>query len=62
MPIEEWEQEYAALKADREGEYSKLKEARTEIGELQKIRKCVEIARRADQPELIHTKRQEQER
>lgn len=62
LPIEEWEQEYAALKADREGEYSKLKEARTEIGELQKIRKCVEIARRADQPELIHTKRQEQER
>ena len=64
LPIAEWEQEYADLKEQRDGEYGKLKEARAEVGELQKIRKCVEIARRADQPEQTqnHTKRQEQER
>ena len=37
---------------------------RAEVAELQKIRKCVEIALRADQPEQTQsrTKRQEQER
>ena len=62
LPISEWEQEYAALKEQRDGEYGKLKEARAAVGELQKIRKCVEIARRADQPEQIHTKRQDLDR
>ena len=62
LPIAEWEQEYADLKEQRDGEYGKLKEARAEVGELQKIRKCVEIARRADQPEQIHTKRQDLDR
>ena len=64
MPIVEWEQEYAALKEQRDGEYGKLKEARAEVGELQKIRKCVDIALRADQPEQTQTrtKRHEQER
>ncbi len=64
LPIEEWEQEYAALKAEREGEYSKLKEARTEIGELQKIRRCMDIALKAEQPERTQTrtKQHEQER
>ena len=62
LPITEWEQEYADLKEQRDGEYGKLKEARAEVGELQKIRKCVEIARRADQPEQIHTKRQDLDR
>ena len=49
--LSQWEQEYADLKEQRDGEYGKLKEARAEVGELQKIRKCVDIARRADQPE-----------
>ncbi len=62
LPIAEWEQEYADLKEQRDGEYGMLKEARAEVGELQKIRKCVEIARRADQPEQIHTKRQDLDR
>ena len=62
LPITEWEQEYADLKEQRDGEYGKLKEARAEVGELQKIRKCVEIARRADQLEQIHTKRQDLDR
>ena len=37
---------------------------RAEVAELQKIRKCVDIALKAEQPEQTqnHTKRQEQER
>lgn len=44
LPIAEWKKEYAALKEQRETEYTKLKEARTEVAELQNIRKCVDIA------------------
>ena len=64
LPIAEWEQEYADLKTQRESDYTKLKETRAEVAELQKIRRCVEIALRADQPEQTQsrTKRQEQER
>ena len=62
MPISEWEQEYAVLKGQRDSDYGKLKEARAEVGELQKIRKCVDVALRADQPEQSRTKRHEQER
>ena len=64
MPIAEWEQEYADLKTQREAEYDTLKETRAEVAELQKIRKCVDIALRADQPEQAQTrtKRHEQER
>ena len=64
LPIAEWEQEYADLKEQRDGEYGKLKEARAEVGELQKIRRCVDIALKAEQPERTQTrtKRHEQER
>ena len=64
LPIAEWEQEYADLKTQRDGDYTKLKETRAEVAELQKIRRCVDIALRADQPEQMQsrTKRQEQER
>ena len=43
---------------------TKLKDTRAEVAELQKIRRCVDIALRADQPEQTQsrTKRQEQER
>ncbi|MFQ6968826.1 MAG: hypothetical protein ACLRR0_10215 [Subdoligranulum sp.] len=60
----EWEQEYADLKAQRDSDYTKLKDTRTEVAELQKIRRCVDIALRADQPEQTQTrtKRHEQER
>ena len=51
LPISAWEKEYTALKAQREAEYDTLKETRAEVAELQKIRKCVDIALRADQPE-----------
>ena len=64
LPISEWKQEYADLKAQRDIDYTKLKAARAEVAELQKIRKCVDIALKAEQPEQTqnHTKRQEQER
>ena len=51
LPISAWEKEYTALKAQREAEYDTLKDTRAEVAELQKIRRCVDIALRADQPE-----------
>ena len=64
MPIAEWEQEYADLKTQRDSDYTKLKETRADVSELQKIRKCVDIALCADQPEQTQNraKRHEQER
>ena len=64
LPIAEWEQEYADLKTQRDSDYTKLKDTRAEVAELQKIRKCVDIALKAEQPEQTQnrTKRQEQER
>ena len=64
LPIAEWEQEYADLKTQRDSDYTKLKAARAEVGELQKIRRCVDIALKAEQPERTQTrtKRHEQER
>ena len=51
MPIAEWEQVYADLKTQRDSDYTKLKETRAEVAELQKIRNCVDIALKAEQPE-----------
>ena len=64
FPTSVWEQEYADLKTQRDSDYTKLKDTRAEVAELQKIRKCVDIALRADQPEQTQnrTKRHEQER
>ena len=64
LPIAEWEQEYADLKTQRDSDYTKLKDTRAEVAELQKIRKYVDIALRADQPEQTQNraKRHEQER
>ena len=64
LPISEWKKEYATLKAQNETEYAKLKETRAEVAELQKIRRCVDIALKAEQPEQTQsrTKRHEQER
>ena len=56
LPIAEWEQEYADLKTQRDSDYTKLKETRAEVAELQKIRKCVDIALRADQPEQTQSR------
>ena len=56
LPISAWEKEYTALKAQWEAEYDTLKETRAEVAELQKIRKCVDIALRADQPEQTQSR------
>ena len=56
LPISAWEKEYAALKAQREAEYAKLKGTRSDLSELQNIRRCVDIALRADQPEQTQTR------
>lgn len=62
--ISKWKQEYADLKEQRDTDYTKLKATRAEVAELQKIRKCVDIALKAEQPEQTQnrTKRHEQER
>ncbi len=56
LPIAEWEQEYADLKTQRDSDYTKLKDTRAEVAELQKIRRCVDIALRADQPEQMQSR------
>ena len=64
LPISKWKQEYADLKEQRDTDYTKLKATRAEVAELQKIRKCVDIALKAEQPEQTQNraKRHEQER
>lgn len=62
LPISEWEQEYATLSGQRTAEYAKLKETRAEVAELHNIRKCVDIALKADQPEQTRAKRHDLER
>ena len=59
LPISEWEKEYATLSGQRTAEYTKLKETRAEVAELHNIRKCVDIALKADQPEQTRTKQHE---
>ena len=62
LPISEWEKEYATLSGQRTAEYTKLKETRAEVAELHNIRKCVDIALKADQPEQTRTKQHDLER
>ena len=56
LPISAWEKEYTALKTQRDSDYTKLKDTRAEVAELQKVRKCVDIALRADQPEQTQSR------
>ena len=49
-------QEYADLKTQRDSDYTKLKNTRAEVAELQKSRRCVDIALRADQPEQTQSR------
>ena len=62
LPISEWEKEHATLSGQRTAEYTKLKETRAEVAELHNIRKCVDIALKADQPEQTRAKRHDLER
>ena len=56
LPISKWKQEYADLKEQRDTDYTKLKATRAEVAELQKIRKCVDIALKAEQPEQTQSR------
>ena len=49
-------QGYADLKEQRDTDYTKLKATRAEVAELQKIRKCVDIALKAEQPEQTQSR------
>ena len=44
------------ISGQRTAEYTKLKETRAEVAELHNIRKCVDIALKADQPEQTRAK------
>ena len=51
-----WQTELAALTAENEAEYAKLKAQREEVAELQKVRRYVDIALKADAPQKTKTK------
>ena len=51
-----WQTELAALTAENEAEYAKLKVQREEVVELQKVRRYVDIALQADAPQKTKTK------
>ena len=51
-----WQTELAALTAENEAEYAKLKAQREEVAELQKVRRYVDIALKADTPQKTKSK------
>ena len=51
-----WQTELAALTAENEAEYAKLKAQREEVAELQKVRRYVDVALKADAPQKTKTK------
>ena len=51
-----WQAELAALTAENEAEYAKLKAQREEVAELQKVRRYVDVALKADAPQKAKTK------
>lgn len=54
-----WQSELAKLTAEDKGEYAKLKERRAEVAELQKIRRYVDVALKADAPQQTRRKQQD---
>ena len=59
LPIAKWEKELAALTAENKDEYEKLKESRAEVAELQKIRRYVDVALKAETQQQTQIKRHE---
>ena len=47
--VSEWQKEFDELKAQSTGEYEELKTKRSEVKELQQIRKCIDIVEQAEQ-------------
>lgn len=57
-----WQSELAALTAENKAGYAKLKESRADVAELQKIRRYVDEALKADAPQQTRIKRHDMER
>ena len=51
-----WQTELAAQTAENKAEYAKLKAQREEVAELQKVRRYVDVALKADAPQKTKTK------
>ena len=51
LDISGWQREYNELKAQTAAEYEELKAARSEVRELQQIRRCIDTAERCEQQE-----------
>ena len=51
LDISGWQREYNELKAQTTAEYEELKAARSEVRELQQIRRCIDAAERCEQQE-----------
>ena len=51
LDISGWQREYNELKAQTAAEYEELKAARSEVRELQQIRRCIDAAERCEQQE-----------
>ena len=51
-----WQTELAALTTENEAEYAKLKAQREEVAELQKVRRYVDVALKADAPQKTKNK------
>ena len=51
-----WQTELAALTAENEAEYARLKAQREEVTELQKVRRYVDVALKADAPQKAKNK------
>ena len=51
-----WQTELAALTAENEAEYERLKAQREEVAELQKVRRYVDVALKADAPQKTKIK------
>ena len=50
--VSEWQKEFDELKAQSTGEYEELKTKRSEVKELQQIRKCIDIVEQAEQKRM----------
>ena len=65
LDIPGWQREYNELKAQTAAEYEELKAARSEVRELQQIRRCIDAAERCEQQEqassLQNQKKQDME-
>lgn len=59
LPIAKWEKELASLTAENKVEYEKLKENRADVAELQKIRRYVDVALKAEMQQQTQIKRHE---